>query len=510
MKKILTLLTIALSLVLINHSCKPEPELPGSIYGVVTDKATGEPVKTAGVELSPLGLKTVTGNEGQFEFTELEPGNYQLYVTKTGYTELVSSTIVVKSDQTAKGDVQIEKLPAALKVLDDKGEDLSEIDFGNKYDDVSRMFSIFNDGSELMTYEIVKTASWITNLSVTEGELKPGATKAVVVTIDREKLSVGENTTTLHITSNNGNKQLTITVEKLQVLNVVDNDGKEVNELDFGSENDLSRTFNIVNNGGSVLSYQIAKSGVDWISSISSTDGKIDGGGTLVVVVTIDRMKLPVGDNSTTIHITTDKGNKQLAVKAKKNPAEMLLVDNNGKEISKLDFSTNTSSMTFNISFNNGYKDIDYQIVKTAEWIESISNMEGTIEVGFKKPIVVTINRNIIPLGDNSAMLQITSDAGSKQLEIKCNNGSIETKEATNVTKDSAKLNASIMGNSTYTEKGFYFGKNSNTTEKYVVAGDNIGDFYYQVDNLEEGATYFYKAIFILTKPSTVPVSRST
>ena len=245
MKKILTLLTIALSLVIINHSCKPEPELPGSIYGVVTDKATGEPVKTAGVELSPLGLKTVTGNEGQFEFTELEPGNYQLYVTKTGYTELVSSTIVVKSDQTAKGDVQIEKLPAALKVLDDKGEDLSEIDFGNKYDDVSRMFSIFNDGPELLTYEIVKTASWITNLSVTEGELKPGATKAVVVTIDRDKLSLGENTTTLQIISNNGNKQLTITVEKLQVLNVVDNDGKEVNELDFGSENDLSRTFNI-------------------------------------------------------------------------------------------------------------------------------------------------------------------------------------------------------------------------------------------------------------------------
>ena len=55
MKKILTLLTIALSLVLINHSCKPKEEEPGSIYGIVTDKATGEPVKTAGVELSPLG-----------------------------------------------------------------------------------------------------------------------------------------------------------------------------------------------------------------------------------------------------------------------------------------------------------------------------------------------------------------------------------------------------------------------------------------------------------------------
>ena len=324
MKKFLTLLTIALSLVLINHSCKPkeeEPE-PGSIYGVITDKATGEPVKTAGVELSPLGLKTVTGSEGQFEFAELEAGEYKLFVTKTGYVELVSNTIVVKSAQTAKGDVQIEKLPAALKVVDDKGEEIDSLDFGEQYDDVSRMFSIFNDGTEVLNYEIVKTASWITSLSVTEGTLQPGATKPVVVNIDREKLQVGENTTTLHITSNNGSKQLTIHVEKLKVLNVVDNDGNEVNELDFGSDNnDLSRTFNIVNNGGSVLNYQITKS-VDWISSLSSAEGNIDGGGTLVIVVTIDRAKLPIGDNSSTLIITTNNGNKQLAVKAKKLPSE--------------------------------------------------------------------------------------------------------------------------------------------------------------------------------------------
>ena len=42
MKRFLTLLTIALSLVFVNHSCKPKEEEPGSIYGIVTDKATGE------------------------------------------------------------------------------------------------------------------------------------------------------------------------------------------------------------------------------------------------------------------------------------------------------------------------------------------------------------------------------------------------------------------------------------------------------------------------------------
>ena len=54
----------------IYQACVPDVELPGSIYGVVADKATGEPIKSAGVELSPGGLKTITGSEGQFEFTE--------------------------------------------------------------------------------------------------------------------------------------------------------------------------------------------------------------------------------------------------------------------------------------------------------------------------------------------------------------------------------------------------------------------------------------------------------
>ena len=492
MKKFLTLLTIALSLVLISHSCKPKEEEPGSIYGVVTDKATGEPVKTAGVELSPLGLKTVTGSEGQFEFAELEAGEYKLFVTKTGYTEHLSSTIIVKSAQIAKGDVQIEKQPAALKVVDDKGEEISELDFGNQYDDVSRMFSIFNDGTEVLNYEIVKTASWIASLSVTEGTLQPGATKPVVVNIDREKLQVGENTTTLHITSNNGSKQLTIHVEKQRVLNIVDNNGKEVNELDFGSDdNELSRTFNILNNGGAKLHYQITKS-VDWISNISSTEGDIEGGGTLVVVVTIDRAKLPVGDNSTTMHIVTDNGSKQLTVKASKLPPELIIQNNDGSVITKLDFGTSNTSMTFNI-YNKGYETINYQITKTADWIESINNMEGIIEAGLKKPIVVVINRTLLPLGDNSTLLQITSDIGSKQLEVKCNGGNIVTSAATDITETSAKLKGTTT-NSTYTEKGFYFGDNLNVTTKYVVEGN---DFSYQLSDLGRGKTYYYKAYLI-------------
>ena len=112
MKRILFFLSVLFAVVLW-QSCEKEV-LPGSIYGVVTDKATGEPIKSAGVELNPGGLKTVTGSEGQFEFVDLTPGKYNLIITKTGYVDFASSTIEVKEGQTAKSDVQIEKLPPSL------------------------------------------------------------------------------------------------------------------------------------------------------------------------------------------------------------------------------------------------------------------------------------------------------------------------------------------------------------------------------------------------------------
>ncbi len=194
----------------IYQACVPDVELPGSIYGVVADKATGEPIKSAGVELSPGGLKTITGSEGQFEFTELDPGKYTLLITKTGYLDGVSSTIEVKPGQQAKGDVQMEQIPPALKVVDENNADLLELHFGDAEADIARSFNIYNDGAEKLSWEIVKTAVWIDSISKTSGDVSPNGKQPIVVTIDRNKLEEGENKTTLQITSSNGSKSLTV------------------------------------------------------------------------------------------------------------------------------------------------------------------------------------------------------------------------------------------------------------------------------------------------------------
>ena len=227
MKRFLTLLTIALSLVLINHSCKPKEE-PGSIYGVVTDKATGEPVKNANVQLRPTGETSLTGTDGRYEFLDVKNGEYSISVSKTGYTNLVDDyVIIVDGPKEMRRDVQIEKLPAALRVVDDSGNDINELDFGSSNDDLSRMFSIFNDGVNTLNYSIVKTAAWITSISSESGTLHAGTTMPIVVVIDRDKMSVGENKTTLHITSNDGSKQMTIKAEKLGEVSTLE--AEEVN-----------------------------------------------------------------------------------------------------------------------------------------------------------------------------------------------------------------------------------------------------------------------------------------
>ncbi|MDR0414255.1 MAG: carboxypeptidase-like regulatory domain-containing protein, partial [Prevotellaceae bacterium] len=182
----------------------------GTIYGVITDKATGEPVRSAGVTLSPSGAKNVTGSEGQYEFTGLKAGEYAISATKTGYTDLVSYKITVEARKINKGDVQLEKLPPSLRVVNNSKQNVDSLVFGAATGDITRSFNIFNDGAEGLQWEITETSEWITKMSRSEGSLSPGAVHAVVATIDREKLNGGYNSTMVHITSNNGSKELKV------------------------------------------------------------------------------------------------------------------------------------------------------------------------------------------------------------------------------------------------------------------------------------------------------------
>ncbi len=86
---------------------------PGSIYGIVTELGTAEPMKAIGVELyksSSLLLKTVTFDDGHFEFNELTPGNYQVKVLAAGYLQTEEGVVTVEAGRQARIDLQVKKM----------------------------------------------------------------------------------------------------------------------------------------------------------------------------------------------------------------------------------------------------------------------------------------------------------------------------------------------------------------------------------------------------------------
>jgi len=73
-------------------ACVPKVGETG-IYGVVSAKATGEPINAANVELGIYNDKyevitrTTTGYDGRYEFQDIDAGSYRVIVSKNGYDD---------------------------------------------------------------------------------------------------------------------------------------------------------------------------------------------------------------------------------------------------------------------------------------------------------------------------------------------------------------------------------------------------------------------------------------
>lgn len=502
MKKIIYLLVGIVLFGGLYYSCAPE-ELPGSIYGTVVDKATGEPIKSAGVELSPSGLKTVTGSEGQFEFTELDPGKYTLIITKTGYVDGVSGTIEVKPGQQAKGDVQIEKLPPALKVVNDNREEISILDFGSAEDDVARSFSVFNDGTETLEWELTATADWIKSVSKTTGTLSAGATQAIIITIDRAKLSSGENKTTVHITSNSGNKQLVVTATN----------NFQATKLNVLSTTDIAST-------SATLHGEIVEDG----SPMYTERGFVYAETTQPTIsACIQKIAAPFSDSKTFAATVSD------LTEGKKYYVRAYAIQS-GKEV----YSANEVSFTAEGSVLPKV---------TTKSITDISRSEGkaiamgTItevgdpaysERGFvynttHNPIIQTATKTVVEGNGIGEFVATLSDLqlgtmyyvrayakntvgvayGEEQLlDFNPILPVVVTSDVTGISEEtkSATFHATITnaGDPVYIERGFVYGKSPDPTTggatKLVVAGSGTGTYYGDVHNLELDCAYYVRA----------------
>ncbi len=499
MKKIFYLLSLVLLATLLWQGCEND-DLPGSIYGTVVDKATGEPIKSAGVELSPGGLKTVTGSEGQFEFTQLNPGSYTLLVTKTGYFDFASNTIVVESAQTAKGDVQIEKLPPALKVVNDSRQEISELDFGSSVDDVVRSFSLFNDGEESLEWQIVATADWVKSISKEEGVLSAGATQSLIVSIDRTKLKSGENTTTVHITSNNGSKQLKIiatgpiltTLNTLAATNVKTTTATLNGEiLTDGSPKYSERGFVYSESSMPTLGSCIQKitSTLTDSKTYSATVAGLTKGKTYYVrAYAINAGKEAYSTNE--VSFTPSDALPQVSTQAVTNISRTAgKATFNGTIIDEGDPIYTERGFVY-ATTHNPMVDSDIKVVATGKGIGEFSTNATNLQLGNTYYVrAYAINEQGIAYGE-----EVSFDFNAIM-------PTIETGSVVNLTESTASFNGTIVsaGDPAYTECGFVYGTMSlptldNGATKEEVSMSGVGAIQATVNSLILNNTYYVRA----------------
>ncbi|MDE6295945.1 MAG: carboxypeptidase-like regulatory domain-containing protein, partial [Muribaculaceae bacterium] len=123
-----------------------ETVLLGSISGSVSDITTGEPVASANVMLTPGGTSVVTGSDGSFAFEKLESGEYNVEVSKEGYTS-TSGKVTVKSGENTFLHMMVGRLPSSIV------SDKTSLDFGDMIETLS--FKIVNRGYTDLEYVIV-------------------------------------------------------------------------------------------------------------------------------------------------------------------------------------------------------------------------------------------------------------------------------------------------------------------------------------------------------------------
>jgi Carboxypeptidase regulatory-like domain len=97
----------------------PDAGASGTVGGVATD-SSGSVVVAAVVTLQPAGSTaprtTITGQDGSFHFSAVEPGTYALTIVAAGFTDQKTNVSVVSGENPPLAPVVLQVAPAVSKV----------------------------------------------------------------------------------------------------------------------------------------------------------------------------------------------------------------------------------------------------------------------------------------------------------------------------------------------------------------------------------------------------------
>ena len=492
MKRILSLLLISMSLIVFNQSCKkPVEEQKGAINGYVTDKATGDPIENATVLLKPVNKIATTKSDGYFEFVGLELGNYSLSASRDGYKDYEDNqNISVNSSDAISRDIEMEKLVSSMKVVDDDGNDIDELNFGSLANDISRTFNIFNDGEIPVNYQIEKTSSWIVNVVPADGLLQPDSLNKIEVTIDREKLSLGENLSTIKVVSDVMTFELTvkayyvvnimtlepsdITTNSALLKGSINIENKSLTEKGFILHIDESTSMKYVVSGNEMgeYSHQVENLGdgqtYRYEAYMICNAETVYGGEKTFTTLQIPDPESPVVTTSDVTDVTqntavsggnvTDDGGSSVTARGvcwstSQNPtvSDNHTTDGNGTGI----FTSNITNLTANTTY----------------YVRAYATNEKGTSYGEQKSFT-TIQNIELP--------------------------TVTTADVTDITQNTAMSGGNVTddGGATVTARGVCWSKDPNPTidNSFISNGSGIGGFIIEISGLTSATTYYVRA----------------
>lgn len=496
MKKFFTLALVLSSIML--GACTNDEDTknePGSIYGIVTELGTAEPMKAVGVELYKAGdllLKTVTFDDGHFEFKDLLPENYQVNVVSDEYEQTEKGAVTVEAGRQARIDLQVRKLAFKTHIIvrtiepvvsgskvtlageytPETGNDYlpSEVGFvydtqGNpksggtvikcKVDNETKSFSTTVDDFGKGTYYVQAYAK--NRLGTEYGEVRSFNLSGATIVATLEPTSVSSNSATLNgriesvgtpAFSEKGfcyGKSGDPTISDTKVIVAGINSGDYTYTCTGLSPNTTYY----------VRAYAIQNGQVHYGTSFSfSTDmtaTAVSTSGATNVTATSATLNGSIIKEGSPAY--SEKG---FCYATTPNPTVSnikLIVNGTGEG----DFTTTVNSLSYNTTYY--YKAYAIQNGKV------IYGSEVSFNTGYTEAVVYTSG-------------------------------------ATNVTTSSATLNGTVVnaGSPAYSERGFCYSTSPNPTinnMKKVVSGTGEGNYTANISGLSYNTTYYYKAYVI-------------
>ncbi|MBD5391990.1 hypothetical protein HDR65_00370, partial [bacterium] len=175
--------------------------------------------------------------------------------------------------------------------------------------------------------------------------------------------------------------------------------------------------FQIKNTGSDALTWELtAIDRADWLHWRGKTEGTLAVGESESLTLRIIR-ELGEGTYETRINLSSNGGEKTLYVKITVAMA-CQLEDKNGAEISELDMEHATSG-SFKIK-NSGTGKLTWEILPVeVDWLTLGNKQSGALQPGISETIDVTIDPSLLTEGDNQTTVNVRTNAGDKQLQIK-------------------------------------------------------------------------------------------